>query len=193
MKDLSRVLRAVVIGGVLCGVVAAVCYAWYTGGRMTGGGSVFVADTVNGVTGAAGVKIRVNSANLDNQNRVTHGFELHCQAEGTPPPTPNSLEINWKDAAGSHNFHLTNLVLAECTTDGLSPNPPPAPFDLMEGGGTGKLDNVPGATIYFQLTDHGEPGTSDTAMYEILDANGNLALYVPTTFITYGDQQAHAN
>lgn len=183
MKDASRVIRLVCFGALLSLVVVAVSMAWVFPGRMTGGGSVFKNDGTE-----------IDSATLDNLDRVTHGFELHCGTETAPPPNPNSLEINWKDPSGnSHHFHLSNLVFAECTTDGLSPNPPPAPFDLMEGGGTGSVDNVKGATIYFQLTDHGEPGTSDTAMFSITDANGNGVLYVPTTNLTFGNQQAHAN
>ena len=194
MKDISRALRAVGLVALVSGVLVAVCFAWTFPGRMTGGGSVFVGDAANGAAGVNGGRIRVDSATVDNLNRVTHGFELHCGQEGVPPPNPNSLEINWKDAAGnSHKFHLTNLAFASCTSDGLSPIPPPAPFDKMEGGGAGKLDNVPGASIYFVLTDHGEPGTADTASYVILDANGFLALYVPQTFLTFGNQQAHAS
>lgn len=176
------------LGALFCGVLVAVCFAWVFPGRMTGGGSVFVGDGVNTA------KIKVDTATVDSLNRVTHGFELHCQSETAPPPNPNSLEINWKDDSGnSHHFHLQNLVLAACTSDGLPPNPPAAGFDKMEGAGTGKLDNVPGASIYFVLTDHGEPGTADTAMYSIIDANGNLALFVPTTYLTFGNQQAHAD
>jgi hypothetical protein len=183
MTDTKRLIRFVGLGALLSIVAVAVCLAWVFPGRMTGGGSVFKSDGTE-----------VDSASLDNLDRVTHGFELHCGTETAPPPGPNNLEINWKDEAGnSHKFHLNNLAFAECTTDGLSPNPPPAPFDLMEGGGTGSVDNVKGFNIYFQLTDHGEPGTSDTAMFAITDANGNGVLYVPTTNLTFGDQQAHAN
>ena len=183
MKDTSRVMRAVVLVALLFGFSVAICFAWVFPGRMTGGGSVFIGNGVNA--------IEVKTATVDNLNRVTHGFELHCGQEGVPPPNPNNLQINWKDAAGSHTFHLDNLAFASCTSDGLPPNPPPAGFDRMEGGGSGKLDNVPGATIYFVLTDHGEPGTADTAQFGILDHNGNLALFVPTTFLTFGNQQAH--
>ena len=47
-------------------------------GRMTGGGSIQCGDF----------------------GRVTHGFELHCFADGVIEP--NNLEINW---GGGNNFH----------------------------------------------------------------------------------------
>ena len=183
MRDTRRVLRLLGLGALLSVVVVAVSMAWVFPGRMTGGGSVFKTDGSE-----------VDSATVDNLNRVTHGFELHCGTETAPPPGSNNLEINWKDSSGgSHKFHLKNLQFASCTSDGLSPNPPGANFDKMEGVGTGSVDNVNGGTIYFVLTDHGEPGTSDTAMFAITDVNGNLALYVPTTPLTFGNQQAHAD
>lgn len=181
MKVSYRVLRVVVLGAFVCAVMVAVSSAWVFPGRMTGGGSVFKTDGT-----------QVQTATVDNLNRVTHGFELHCGTETAPPPGSNNLEINWKDDSGnSHKFHLQNLAFASCTSDGLPPDPPPAGFDKMEGGGTGKYDNSNGATIYFNITDHGEPGTADTFMCSIMDSNGNLVLYVPTTYLTFGNHQAH--
>jgi hypothetical protein len=130
-------------------------------GRMTGGGSVF---TSNGI-------------------RVTHGFELHCDKTDVP----NSLEINWP----GNTFHMNLLASAVCTNTAAVQAPPNAPFDTFTGTGTGKLNNVPGASIVFTLVDGGEPGTKDTAAYIIKDSNGNTVLTVGTTLLTKGNQQAH--
>jgi hypothetical protein len=130
-------------------------------GRMTGGGSVFT---------SAGI-------------RVTHGFEIHCDVTDVP----NNLEINWD---GGNNFHLDVLDTAVCTQTPAIQAPPNAPFDTFKGTGTGKLNSVPGATIEFTFVDGGEPGTKDTATYLIKNAQGTQ-LFVGTTFLTKGNQQAH--
>ena len=58
-----------------------------TSGRFTGGGSIFT------------------DANV----RVTHGFELHCDASAKP----NNLEINW----AASKFHLDSLTTASCSVN----------------------------------------------------------------------------
>src|SRR5258706_4560319 len=96
----TKLSHTTTIAAVVLLFSAAVVYAWMQG-RMTGGGSIFT----------------------DSGIRVTHGFELHCGPE--PPgaiPGPNNLEINWD--SGNH-WHLDNLTLADCSSDGLSPAPPP--------------------------------------------------------------------
>ena len=66
---------------------------------MTGGGSVFTTDG----------------------ERVTHGFEIHCDLR-----EPNNIEVNW---APKNNFHLTELTGALCTdSPAIDQNPPNAPF-----------------------------------------------------------------
>jgi hypothetical protein len=126
------------------------------------------------------------------RRRVTHGFELHCIfPEGTKTPIePNNLEINW---AGGNKFHLTTLTAANCTDSSLIQQPPSAPFDTMEGAGTGLLNGVPGATIEFILTDAGEPGAgADQARFLIRDAEGNVVLDCPLQFLDQGgNHQAH--
>jgi len=92
---------------------------------MTGGGSVFAADG----------------------QRVTHGFELHCDIEDAP----NNLEINW--GPGNH-FHMEELTSAVCTDDpNIDQHPPKhSPFDTYIGTGTGR---VPGASVTFTFFDAG--------------------------------------
>src|SRR5436309_1119574 len=170
MKSTRSVLIAAGLLILLSGIF--VCWAWVPG-RMTGGGSVFRGPT------------SVDSANLDKDGRVTHGFEIHCGTDLDNGSIHNSLQINWKDAGGSHHFHLDDRLLsADCFwSDAVgSPNPPPALFNTFTGIGTGKIDNVPGGHIYFVFTDAGEPGgtngapPADTALYQIRDSNGNLVL-----------------
>ena len=134
-----------------------------TEGRMTGGGR------------------------LDTDMIVTHGFELHCSVEDTP----NNLQVNWQ---GGNHFHLDELIDVKCIdTDGISPNPPSADFDLLEAHGIGTYNNEDGAKIYFVFTDAGEPGTDDTARIkiQIIDSGGNVVLDEATTVLEHGNHQAH--
>jgi hypothetical protein len=159
--------------------------------RMTGGGSVF--------TSAADIALDANGNPLPVFTRITHGFELHCD----PLLQPNNhLEINW---GGGQNFHLSSLFSdSYCVLEpGFSPNPPAADCNTFVGHGTGTLNGVAGYTIWFTFTDHGEPGSSDTAAYLIEDPHGNVVLSVggqttslatpdlagPT--LTFGNQQFH--
>jgi hypothetical protein len=126
-------------------------------GRMTGGGSVFTA----------------------NGERVTHGFELHCDAT----QAPNNLQINF----GGNGFHLETLTSAFCSdTPGIDPGQPPAPFDTYEGTGTGRCNGAP-ASISWKFTDAGEPGSSDTVEIAI---SGACTLNV-TSNLDRGNHQAH--
>jgi hypothetical protein len=129
-------------------------------GRMTGGGSFF---TPGGT-------------------RVTHGLELHCSV----PSHPNTLEVNWSNG---NNFHLDTLTAVTCFLDpAFSPGHPDADFNTMIGAGTGTWNGSP-ATISFEFTDAGEPGTSDEAMVSI--QSGATTFTVPLTVLDKGNQQAH--
>jgi len=130
-------------------------------GRMTGGGSVFTTDG----------------------ERVTHGFEIHCDLR-----EPNNIEVNWPHG---NNFHLTELTGALCTdSPAIDQNPPKAPFDTFIGTGTGKLNNKDGARIEFVFVDGGEPGVKDTVSIKVFDELGNLVLDVSGP-LDKGNQQAH--
>lgn len=103
---------------------------------------------------------------------VTSGFELYCQPESanataTPVFGPNNLEVNW---SGNH-WHMTQLRVAICTSDGENPAPPPNTAtgpDTITLTGVGEcngVENVPGTFIF---VDHGEPGIGvDKASYSI--------------------------
>ena len=149
------------------GVVAA---AWgHPPGRMTGGGSIYCPVV----------------------ERVTHGFELHCgtgtKPEGSNPPGPNNLEINFSKG---DNFHLTKLDVANCTLDPrIDAGQPPAPFNTMTGSGSGTFNGEP-ATIKFQLTDAGEPGGGvDLAYFAIATSAGTVLAC--TNYLEGGNHQAH--
>ena len=112
------------------------------------------------------------------QQGATQGLLLHCNAASQP----NNLQVNW----ANNSFHLQQLVSATCSNDGMSPQPPPAGFDVIQGSGTGKCNKL-AATVNFKFTDHGEPGTNDTVEIHVtggctLDVIGNLQ---------GGDIQAH--
>jgi hypothetical protein len=160
--------RFVLTAFVLMLVTAVICYAWIPG-RMTGGGSFFLGDT-----------------------RITHGFELHCSVHtengGITTPGPNNLQVNWDQ----NRFHLETLISGDCWCDPrYDPAPPIAPFNTYIGVGTGRLNGVSGASVNFEFTDQGQPGTSDTAKIRITDPEGNLVLSTGYIFLTNGNQQAH--
>jgi len=69
----KSVLKAAVLIILLLGV-SVVCLAWVFPGRMTGGGSVFVASENTSVTTNGGT----------DAFRVTHGFEIHCGSDRNP-------------------------------------------------------------------------------------------------------------
>ncbi len=130
-------------------------------GRMTGGGSVFTVESA----------------------RVTRGFEIHCDLRN-----PNNIEVNWP---GGNNFHMDLLNSAVCTdAPGYEEAPPEAGFDTFDGVGTGKLNNVPGASIKFHFEDHGEPGNTDIATIRIFDQNNVQVLFVSGP-LKFGNIQAH--
>jgi uncharacterized repeat protein (TIGR01451 family) len=155
--------------------------------RMTGGGSVF--------TAAGDIAINNDGSSLPVGTRITHGFELDDPLSGS-----NNLEINW---GGGQDFHLTTLTQAIYIQEpGFSAAPPAANCNTLVATGTGTLNQVAGYTIWFTFTDHGEPGSSDTAAYLIKDPSGNVVLSVgaqtasltadltgPT--LTFGNQQMH--
>jgi hypothetical protein len=126
---------------------------------MTGGGSVF-----------------------DGDLRVTHGFQLRCDAND---PRQN-LEVNWE----GNSFHLLDLTTADCQDTPLDEENPVAGFDTFVGTGSGRYNNVDGATIELTFTDDGEPGRDDTARMVIRDVGGTVVLDVEGT-LQFGNHQAH--
>jgi hypothetical protein len=152
--------------------VALSTETYYIEGRMTGGGSCITAAT----DFPAGV-------------RVTHGFEIHCNAN----ILPNNLQINWRSDDQENHFHLDSLDPSNtfCIDDpAIEQTPPSAPFDTYFGLGTGSLNGVSGFTVDFIFTDAGEPGTDDTVEIVISGPSG-VVLDVGECSLTFGNQQAH--
>jgi hypothetical protein len=155
-------------------------------GRMTGGGSIFLANgMIGGPTGT----------------RVTHGFQLHCTTAAN-----NRLEVNW-GKPNSH-FHLANLSFVKCEDTPLIQAPPNAPIDTMIATGPGAFSGTfngirytrAAATISFIFRDASEPGVNDTASYKVTLANGIVVLNTDSTDagatpdeikLTFGNHQAH--
>ena len=137
-------------------------------GRFTGGGKQVIVGVVT----------------------LTKGFEVDCDL--TTPS--NNLEINWRDASGTHQFHMENFVSAMCTLNG-NPAPPRAPVNTIVASGTGRFDGVDGFTVQFTLIDNGEPGTNDQAGFMVFEtANpSNVVLAFPVMTITTGNIQAHVD
>jgi len=125
-------------------------------GRITGGGSIFVADISSSTT------VTLMSG-LNGGGRTTRGFQLRFNTDA-----PKNLQINGH-FQGKHNFHLTELISANCIDHAnLQQGPPPsAPFDTFVGFGVGRLDGVDGAHIRFVLIDDGEPGTTDMGVFQV--------------------------
>ncbi len=143
-------------------------YQCITNGRMTGGPVLSLTST--------------NYSSIS--SKLTMGFELHCSTAASP----NNLEINW----GGNSFHLESYEYVQCFNDNSTlPNPPSAPFNLLEANGHGRLNGVPGAFVFVQLFDGGEPGTAnDWATVVIYAANGTLVMNVHGPLIG-GNIQAH--
>jgi hypothetical protein len=118
--------------------------AEFADGRMTGGGSVFTDE---------------NDFFVPAGTRVTHGFQLHCDAT----ITPNNLQVDIHlPDGGSLRFHLEELTFAACWNDpDAEPRPPVAPFDHYFGSGVGRLNGEEGFCADWIFTDEGEPGTED--------------------------------
>jgi hypothetical protein len=102
------------------------------------------------------------------------------------PSHPNTLEVNW---GGGNNFDLDDLTAVTCFEDpAFYQGQPHADFNTMIGSGTGTLNGNP-ATISFEFTDAGEPGTADQASVTI--QSGTFTFTVPLTVLDNGNQQAH--
>ena len=156
-------------------------------GRMTGGGSIF--------TGESDFFVPAGT-------RITHGFELHCDAS----ELPNNLEVNIHQANGSGaTFHLDKLATASCWNDtSFSPNPPSAPFDSGFWSGTGTYNGVSGYCASWAFTDEGEPGSNDRIVFMHIwqtttvcgAATGTtdiLTIVDPGHRLTFGNHQAHTD
>jgi plastocyanin len=136
-----------------------------------------------------------NSQIEDAGVRFTHGFILRCNGQNRG----SNLEINWEGS----KFKLEQLLSVTCTDDpAIAPDPPAAPFDTLEGSGTGRLtikaergapQRLENAKITFKLTDAGEPGGGrDRAEYTISHPSLDSPIVAAGPLVA-GNHQAHAN
>lgn len=117
------------------------------------------------------------------EQRITHGFDLHCDADDPP----NTLDIDW----AGHRFHLAEVGSARCTDDpAIDLEPPVAGFDTVSGNGTGRLNDEDGATVEWTFSDAGAAGVEDRAAIIIRNPSGDVVLDVSGT-LTYGNHEAH--
>lgn len=153
--------------------------AEFVPGRMTGGGSIFT---------------DANDFFVPPGTRVTHGFQLHCDASGQS----NNLQVNTHPPdGGGARFHLEELLLAWCWDDAATdPRRPSAPFDHYYGFGVGRFNGEPGYCADWMFTDEGEPGTKDRIeQLRIWHCDTEefvfSVLREPGHPLTFGNHQAH--
>lgn len=159
-RKILHIISILVLSGILIGalnVVACIC----NNCRWTGGGTI----------------------GYYNDQRVTHGFELHCSID----LVPNNLEVNW----GGNHFHLMELTFVECWLD-QDPAPPHAPCSWISGEGTGRYNNVDGYNIAFVFSDAGEPGKDNDWGTITITAPGTSEIILEVEgFLHCGNHQAH--
>jgi hypothetical protein len=117
------------------------------------------------------------------EHRITHGFDLHCDAEDPP----NTLDIDWE----GHRFHLDAVDRTRCSDDpAIDLEPPVAGFDTVSGTGTGRLNGEDGASVEWVFSDAGAAGVEDRAAIVIRNPSGEVVLDVSGT-LAYGNHEAH--
>jgi len=162
------------VGGLVL-VAGGVAFAVRSNCWMTGGGSIF---------DESGEVI------YNGEDRITHGFELHCT-----PRRSDNLQIN--DHGNNQSFHLDRVTSATCLDDpAIEPNPPDAFFDTYIGVGTGrcKQPDRP-CTARWTFTDGGERGgcLRDTASILVTDDATGATVISITGDVDCGNHQAHSN
>ncbi len=171
---------AVCVGG----IGPSPAFGWpFASGWMTGGGSIF--SSIDGSPVVYGGQVALDG-------RVTHGFVVHCE-----PRRSDNLEV--VDHSTGLNFHLTDLLVAECIDNPeLEPNPPGAAFDTFVGAGPGRCkgglagNHWTDCWIEFTFTDNGEPGCqADFADIAISFEQGGTPFFSIAGFVNCGNHQAH--
>lgn len=112
----------------------------------------------------------------------THGFILYCDGSF------GNFEYNDHENGGI--FHLESIASVLCVDNSFSPQPPATDFDTLTLVGEGRWNGVSGATVEFTLTDHGQPGTSDTISI-VVKVGGETVSELDSEELTVGNHQAH--
>jgi hypothetical protein len=122
-------------------------------GYFTGGGRVNLNQT-DISTNNAEISMRYDDQNID---KVTHGFQLHCDSNSGP----NNLEVNWL----GNKFHLEQLENALCYEDGTI--------------NYGRYNGQCGAYAKWVMDDNGEPGKIDQIVALVIwNSTGDLVLNI---------------
>jgi hypothetical protein len=146
-------------------------------GFFTGGGRVNLNQT-DGSPNHAEISLDYDTQKID---KVTHGFELHCDSNSGP----NNLEVDWL----GNSFHLEQLVSALCYSDGTVNEPPANPnangngrkpiLDVYYGEGYGRYNGQCGAHAQWVMDDNGEPGKADQIVALVItNSTGDLVLNI---------------
>jgi hypothetical protein len=135
-------------------------------GYITGGGRVILNEA----------EWPQHNQTLAGTDKVTHGFQLHCNVLSGP----NNLEVNWN----GNKFHLEELESALCIDDGSVNEPPPKSngseksrkptTDIYHGFGYGRVNGECGASAEWIIDDNGEPGKADQIIALQIRLNGTL-------------------
>ncbi|MFB5622017.1 MAG: hypothetical protein ACE5Q7_03665, partial [Candidatus Nitrosomaritimum yanchengensis] len=150
-----------------------------TKGFMTGGGFVIAPSDLIPDENSTDDKKNNSRIQRDDQFRLSHGFELHCN----PEFLPNNLEVNWL----GNSFHMTELLSATCLDDSTPNEPPKSPhpgptLDVYVGEGNGRFNGEDGAHAEWIFTDNGEPGKKDEIIKLIIkNSNGEVVLSIKDT------------
>jgi hypothetical protein len=129
---------------------------------------------------------------------VNFTFDLHCDVD----QATHTLVVNFIEEAGATyhvallapehevNFELEELTSAVCSDDPDVGNPAEVNFDTYQGSGTGRYENLSGASAEWTFVDAGEDGADDTAEILVKGANGAVVLHSRGK-LSGGNHQAH--
>jgi len=129
------------------------------------------------ITGGGRINLDPNNPNhqvngTDVVEKVSHGFELHCNVNSGP----NNLEVNWN----GNSFHLEELEKAGCFDDNSTNEPPPTgkgknkpTLDVYHGEGYGRYNGQCGAYASWTIDDNSEPDKADHIVALVIYANLN--------------------
>lgn len=151
---------------------------------VAGGSQVVVAEAVADFHGDPCGPVAVRNGFMTGGGKLAdataHGLRLACDAAAGP----SNLQVE----SGSTHFHLDAVTSARCTDHPrLDPGSPAAPFDTLEGNGTGRCNGGP-AKASWKATDAGEPGRSDMLTVAV---TGSCSFTASGT-LRQGNHQAHA-
>ena len=155
-----------------------------TTGRMTGNGSVFMADGTR-----VEYEMDLSCNKLARSEKLDIKWKQPVGQKGRFDENGDQSEENHADNKKSEDtqFKLDEVTSVTCYDDaGISEDKPNAGFDTIVGSGIGRV-NGKSATIEWMFTDAGEPGSNDTATIVIRQGS----VVVSVSGVVKGNNQAH--